>query len=38
MLPTTRWPEIEKRAIDVVDAVNSMQPGEYRQLRWRYRS
>lgn len=34
VLPTTNWPEIQRHQDDVVTAVNSMRPGEYRELRW----
>jgi len=35
VLPTTRWLDIESHAADVVEAMNSMQAGEYRKLIWR---
>jgi len=34
ILPTTRWPVIEKHVTDVVAAVNSIKPNQYRELRW----
>jgi len=34
VLPTTNWLEIQNHVADVVAAVNSLQPGEYRELRW----
>jgi hypothetical protein len=34
VLPTTNWPEIQRRQSEVVGAVNSMRPGDYRELRW----
>jgi hypothetical protein len=34
VLPTTRWPQIERHAAAVVAAVASVQPGEYRELSW----
>lgn len=34
VLPTTRWPQIQRHAAAVVAAVASVQPGEYRALRW----
>ena len=34
VLPTTNWPEIQRHQSEVVVAVNSMQPGDYRELRW----
>jgi hypothetical protein len=34
VLPTTNWPEIQNHVTDVVMAVNSLQAGEYRELRW----
>jgi predicted nuclease of predicted toxin-antitoxin system len=35
VLPTTNWLEIQSRLTDVVAVVNSLQAGEYRELRWR---
>ena len=34
VLPTTNWPEIQRHKSEVAGAVNSMQPGGYRELRW----
>ena len=34
VLPTTNWPEIQRHQSEVVAAVNAMQPGDYRELRW----
>jgi hypothetical protein len=34
VLPTTRWPQIQRHAAAVVAAVASVQPGEYRALSW----
>ena len=34
VLPTTSWPEIQKRASSVVSAVSGMKPGGYLELRW----
>ena len=34
VLPTTNWLEIQRHQDEVVAAVNSLRPGEYRQLRW----
>lgn len=34
VLPTTARPRIQERATDVAAALTSMQPGEYRELRW----
>jgi hypothetical protein len=34
VLPTTSWPEIHRHQDEVAAAVNSMRPGEYRELRW----
>ena len=34
VLPTTRWPRIRQHAADVVIAVESIQPGDYRELTW----
>ena len=33
-LPTTRWPEIQRHAADVVAAVATIRPGDYLQLGW----
>ena len=32
VLPTTNWPRLRSQADDVAAAVNSMNPGEYREL------
>jgi hypothetical protein len=34
VLPTTNWLEIQKHLAEVVVAVNSLQAGEYCELRW----
>jgi len=34
VLPTTRWPDIQRHAETVVVAVASIRPGEYLELRW----
>jgi hypothetical protein len=34
VLPTTSWPRIQRHASEVVTAVNTLQPGEYRELRF----
>ncbi len=34
VLPTTNWLEIQKHSTEVTVAINSLQPGEYRELRW----
>ena len=34
VLPTTNWLEIQRHQSEVIVAVNSMQPGDYRELRW----
>ena len=34
VLPTTSWPEIEQPEAEVIAAVNTIQAGEYRELRW----
>ena len=34
VLPTTRWQQIQQHAADVVAAVESIRPGEYRALNW----
>ena len=34
VLPTTNWLEIQRHQGEVATAVNSMCPGDYRELRW----
>jgi len=34
VLPTTRWPAIEKHAADVLAAVNAITAGQYKELSW----
>jgi hypothetical protein len=34
VLPTTRWPQIERHVAAVVAAVASIEPGQYQELRW----
>lgn len=34
VLPTANWPEIQCHQPEAVAAVNSMQPGDYRELHW----
>jgi hypothetical protein len=34
VLPTTSWPEISQHEAEVLTAVNTIQAGEYRELRW----
>ena len=34
VLPTTSWPEISRHEAEIVGAVNTIQPGEYRELQW----
>lgn len=34
VLPTTRWPQIQQRAGDVLAAVGSIEPGGYLELEW----
>jgi predicted nuclease of predicted toxin-antitoxin system len=34
VLPTTRWPQIQRHAVDVVAAVTSIRTGEYLELSW----
>ena len=34
VLPTTRWRQIQARVAEVVSAVTSIRPGEYRELNW----
>lgn len=34
VLPTTSWPEIQQHIAVVVEAVETIKPGEYRELKW----
>ena len=34
VLPTTNWNEVKLHTREVLDAVNSVRPGEYRELHW----
>jgi hypothetical protein len=34
VLPTTSWPKIWRHVQVVMDAVNQIQPGEYREVAW----
>lgn len=34
VLPTTNWLELQRHQDEVASAARSMQPGEYRELRW----
>ena len=34
VLPTTSWPEIRQHEREVLAAVNTLQAGEYRELKW----
>jgi hypothetical protein len=34
ILPTTNWLEIQRHQDEVAAAVNSLRPGEYRELHW----
>ncbi len=34
ILPTTSWPEIQLHADKVLQAVGSVQPGDYLELQW----
>jgi hypothetical protein len=34
VLPTTSWPEISQHEAEILAATNTLQPGEYRELRW----
>jgi len=34
VLPTTNWLEIQKHSTEVAEAVDSLHPGEYRELLW----
>lgn len=34
VLPTTRWPVIRQHADDINTAIDSIQPGQFRELTW----
>jgi hypothetical protein len=34
VLPTTRWPQIEAHASEIVAAIKMTKSGEYREVRW----
>jgi hypothetical protein len=34
VLPTTRWPEIQRHANEIAAAVAAMKPGDFRELKW----
>jgi len=34
VLPTTRWPVIEQHVTEVAAAVDSIQAGQFRELKW----
>jgi len=34
VLPTTRWPIIQRHVPEIVAAVGAIQPGEFCELRW----
>jgi hypothetical protein len=34
VLPTTRWAQIAAHGGEIVDAVDAIRPGEYREVRW----
>jgi hypothetical protein len=34
VLPTTRWPEIQQHTSEVVAAIATIRPGDYRDLHW----
>jgi len=34
VLPTTRWPEIQRHLGEIASAVDSIEPGQYRALIW----
>ncbi len=34
VLPTTSWPEIEKHAVEIHNAVSSIKPGDYVEVQW----
>ena len=34
VLPTTRWPSLERHVGEIVAAIGSIQPGQFRELSW----
>lgn len=34
VLPTTRWPVIEQHTAEIIAAIDSIQPGEFKELTW----
>ena len=34
VLPTTRWPQIQQHIAEIVAALPSIRPGEYREMKW----
>ena len=34
VLPTTRWPQIQQHVAEVVAELDSIRPGEYREMKW----
>jgi predicted nuclease of predicted toxin-antitoxin system len=34
VLPTTRWPSIQRHVGEIVAAIDSIQPGQFRELSW----
>ena len=34
VLPTTRWPEIQRHVSEIAGAIAAMKSGEFRELRW----
>jgi hypothetical protein len=34
VLPTTRWPIIQRRIPEIVAAIGAIQPGEFCELEW----
>jgi hypothetical protein len=34
VLPTTRWPIIQQHTTEIIQAIDSIQPGEFREVTW----
>ena len=34
VLPTTSWPQIEKHTAEVIAAISSIKPGDYKEVSW----
>ena len=34
VLPTTSWPQLREHTSEIIKAVGTIEPGEYRELEW----